>query len=159
MKCPYCNNLDTKVVDSRAMEESSAIRRRRECENCEERFTTYERVENIPLAVIKRDRTREIFSRAKVLDGIVKSCSKRPVSMEQIESIANEIENTVINLGTKEIESNKIGEIVMDKLKAVDEVSYVRFASVYREFKDIDTFMQELSKLLHEKEKTKDDYK
>jgi len=137
------------------MEDSSAIRRRRECENCEERFTTYERVENIPLAVVKRDGTREAFSRAKILAGLVKSCSKRPVSMEQIEAIVGDIENAVINLGTKEVESNKIGEIIMDKLKDVDEVSYVRFASVYREFKDIDTFMQELSKLLQEKENIK----
>lgn len=152
MKCPYCGNVDSKVVDSRAMEDGKAIRRRRQCESCNERFTTYEKIDMIPVAVIKKNGTREIFDRAKLLDGIVKSCNKRPVSMEQIENIVEQIENTVLNSLNKEVESNLIGEMVMDKLMEVDEVAYVRFASVYKKFKDIDTFMDELSLLLKDRE-------
>lgn len=151
MKCTYCNFEDTKVIDSRTMEENTAIRRRRLCEKCGERFTTYERIDTIPLAVIKRNGAREGFDRTKLLNGIIKSCNKRPVSMHQMENIVSEIENSVLNSLTKEIESQEIGEMVMMSLKEVDEVAYVRFASVYKQFKDIDTFMSELSKLIQDK--------
>ncbi|WP_250230070.1 transcriptional regulator NrdR [Anaeropeptidivorans aminofermentans] len=151
MKCPFCGSIDSKVVDSRAMEDGKAIRRRRQCESCGERFTTYERIDIIPVAVIKRNGERESFDRSKLLNGIIKSCNKRPISMEEMEKIADYVEGSVLNSLNKEIESNKIGEMVMDKLKEVDEVAYVRFASVYKKFKDIDTFMEELSKLLREK--------
>ena len=149
MKCPFCNNLDTKVVDSRAMDEKNVIRRRRHCEECEKRFTTYERIENVPIIVIKSNGDRETFDRDKLFGGIMKSCNKRPISLTQIEQIVDEIENSA----DREISSKALGEMVMDKLKNVDQVAYVRFASVYRQFKDIDTFMNELSKLLSENEK------
>lgn len=151
MKCPFCGNIDTKVIDTRTMEDNSAIRRRRYCEKCSERFTTYERIDTIPLAVIKSNDTRETFDRNKLLKGIMMSCNKRPVSMEQMESIAKDIENAILNSMKKEIDSKEIGEMVMDRLKSVDEVAYVRFASVYRQFKDIDSFMNELGKLLKER--------
>lgn len=150
MRCPFCNNDTIKVIDSRPSEESNSIRRRRQCENCGKRFTTYEKIETIPMIVIKRDGTREAFDRDKLLNGIVKSCNKRSVSLKQIEQIVDEIENTVLNSLEKEITSAKIGELVMEKLKEVDEVAYVRFASVYRQFKDINTFMEELKKILQE---------
>jgi len=152
MKCPYCGKLETRVIDSRAMDDNTTIRRRRQCDGCEGRFTTYERVDTIPLAVVKRDGAREPFDRQKLLGGIVKSCVKRPVSMEQMENIVTEVENTALNSLNKEISSKEIGELVMEQLRLLDEVSYVRFASVYRQFKDIDTFIHEISKLLQDKQ-------
>ena len=153
MKCPFCNNPDTKVVDSRSQEENSAIRRRRLCENCGKRFTTYERVDTIPMTVIKSDNTREVFDKNKIIKGIMQSCNKRPVSAKQIEAIADDIENAVMNRLEKEIATKELGNMVMDYLKDIDEVAYVRFASVYRQFKDINTFREELEKLLDEKKK------
>ncbi len=153
MKCPFCNNDDTKVIDSRGQDENSVIRRRRSCDGCGKRFTTYERVDTIPMIVIKRNGIRETFDKAKLLNGIMKSCNKRPITAKQIQEIADSIENAVISSMDKEVSSKEVGEMVMEKLKAIDEVAYVRFASVYREFKDINTFMDELSKLLREKNK------
>lgn len=147
MKCPFCNNSDTKVSDSRAQEENTTIRRRRVCEKCEKRFTTFERIDELPISVIKNDGTRELFDKNKLIGGIMKSCNKRPVSIKTIETLANNIENNVRG-GEREITSKEIGIMVMDQLKDIDEVSYVRFASVYREFKDVNTFMQELKKML-----------
>ncbi|WP_058485132.1 transcriptional regulator NrdR [Defluviitalea phaphyphila] len=152
MKCPFCNGEDTKVVDSRPSEENNSIRRRRQCEKCGRRFTTYEKIETIPIMVIKRDGTREVFDRNKILNGIVKSCNKRSISMQEMESIVDDVENVIFNTLQKEVHSTQIGELVMEKLKAVDEVAYVRFASVYRQFKDINTFMDELTKLLKAKQ-------
>lgn len=152
MKCPFCNNIDTKVIDTRTMDDNSVIRRRRMCENCGERFTTYERIDTIPLTVIKANDTRETFDRTKILKGIMRSCNKRPVSVEQMELIVKDIENAINNSIKKEIESKEIGRMVMDRLKNIDEVAYVRFASVYRQFKDIDSFMDELAKMLKERE-------
>ena len=151
MKCPYCNEDDTKVIDSRPAEENNSIRRRRQCDGCGRRFTTYEKVETIPLTVIKKDKTREAYDRAKIEAGIMSSCHKRPVSVEQIEKTIDAIETEIFNLELKEVESSQIGEIVMDKLKDLEEVAYVRFASVYREFKDVETFMDELKKVLDSK--------
>lgn len=151
MKCPFCNNTDTKVVDSRAQDENSAIRRRRVCEKCGKRFTTYERIDTIPITVIKNDKTREIFDKNKLINGMMKSCNKRPVTLSQMEEIADDIENAVMNRMEKEVESKELGNMVMDRLKDIDEVAYVRFASVYRQFKDINTFIDELEKLLKEK--------
>ncbi|NLM12591.1 MAG: transcriptional repressor NrdR [Epulopiscium sp.] len=153
MRCPFCNCEDTKVIDSRPSEENNSIRRRRQCENCEKRFTTYEKIETIPIMVIKRDGTRELFDRNKILNGIVKSCNKRSIPLHQMESIVDDIENIILNTLQKEVNSTQIGELVMNKLKEIDEVAYVRFASVYRQFKDINTFMDELTKLLQEKRK------
>lgn len=152
MKCPFCNNIDTKVIDTRTMEDNTAVRRRRLCEKCGERFTTYERVDTIPLTVIKANNTREIFDRNKLLNGIMRSCNKRPVSVEQMEKMVNDIESYFTNSMKKEIESKEIGKMVMNKLKEIDEVAYVRFASVYRQFKDIDSFIEELGNMLKEKE-------
>ncbi|NMA84359.1 MAG: transcriptional repressor NrdR [Epulopiscium sp.] len=152
MRCPFCNNETLKVVDTRPSEDSNSIRRRRQCEKCEKRFTTYEKIETIPIIVIKRDGTRDTFDRNKLLNGILRSCNKRSVSLHQIEQIVDEVENTVLNSLEKEISSAKIGELVMEKLKEVDEVAYVRFASVYRQFKDINTFMEELKKILEERQ-------
>ena len=149
MKCPFCNQDSSRVIDSRPADDNTSIRRRRECENCGKRFTTYEKVETIPLIVIKKDKNREPYDRNKIKSGIVRSCHKRPVSMEQIEATVESIENTIFNMEEKEIESMKIGEIVMKKLKDLDEVAYVRFASIYREFKDVGTFMNELKKMVH----------
>ena len=151
MKCPYCANLESKVVDSRPAEEGASIRRRRECLECRKRFTTYETVESLPLVVIKRDGSRQTFDKSKLLNSMLKSCEKRSVSMSTLERIADEIEQTLQNKMEREVPSTEIGELVMEKLKGVDEVAYVRFASVYRQFKDISTFMNELSKLLQEK--------
>ena len=148
MKCPYCGDDNTRVIDSRPADDNEAIRRRRQCDECGKRFTTYEKVETIPLIVIKKDKNRESYDRAKIVSGVVKSCHKRPVSVTQIENCVDEIENRVFNLELKEIESSKIGEIVMDEIVKLDQVAYVRFASVYREFKDVNTFMEELKKLL-----------
>ena len=147
-KCPYCGEENTKVIDSRPAEENNAIRRRRQCEVCKKRFTTYEKVESIPLIVIKKDNIREPYDRSKIEAGILRSCHKRPVSYEQIVSAVEDVENAVFNMEQKEVSSAVIGELVMDRLKKLDQVAYVRFASVYREFKDVNTFMEELAKLL-----------
>ena len=149
MKCPFCGEENTKAIDSRPAEENNSIRRRRQCEVCGKRFTTYEKVETIPLIVIKKDDNREPYDRSKIERGIVRSCHKRPVSYDQIVSTVEEIEAEIFNKEEKEISSNEIGEIVMDKIKELDQVAYVRFASVYREFKDVNTFMDELKKFLN----------
>lgn len=155
MKCPYCNTESTKVVDSRAADDNTSIRRRRQCESCGRRFTTYEKVETFPLMVIKKDETREPYDRGKIEAGIVRACHKRPVSVEQVNHLVNDVENTIFNMDTREIQSSTIGELVMDKMKGLDEVAYVRFASVYREFTDVNTFAEELITLLKaKKEKT-----
>ncbi|MDO4268304.1 MAG: transcriptional regulator NrdR [Eubacteriales bacterium] len=151
MKCPYCNAQDTKVIDSRPADDNSSIRRRRQCETCGKRFTTYEKLETMPLMVIKKDRSRETYDRSKIEAGIIHSCHKRPVSTQQINALIDEIENSIFNMEEKEVETSAIGELVMRKLKQLDEVAYVRFASVYREFKDVNTFMEELGKLLKNK--------
>lgn len=151
MKCPYCGNVNLKVIDSRPSEENNAIRRRRQCEECDKRFTTYETIENVPLIIIKKDQTREPYNREKILSGLLRSCHKRPVSMQVIEIALSDIENELYNSMKKEIESSYVGELVMNKLKIIDEVAYVRFASIYREFKDINTFMNELTKILKDK--------
>ena len=151
MRCPYCGNLESKVVDSRPSDEGSSIRRRRECLVCHRRFTTYETMESLPLVVIKRDGSRQTFDKSKVLSGMLRACEKRPVAFDTLERIANEIEQTLQNEMTREITTTNIGEMVMERLRTVDEVAYVRFASVYRQFKDISSFMEELNKLLKEK--------
>ena len=151
MKCPYCGEDNTRVIDSRPAEENSAIRRRRQCDACRRRFTTYEKVETLPLFVIKKDNTRESYSRSKIEKGILSACHKRPVSAAQINQLIDEIEARIFSMEEKEIRSSVIGELVMEKLKNVDEVAYVRFASVYRQFKDIGTFMEELNKLIDNK--------
>ncbi len=150
MKCPYCSFYDSKVVDSRPTDEGQAIRRRRECNKCEKRFTTYEKVEQIPIIVVKKDGNREAYDRNKIINGIIKSCEKRPVSIESIEKAVDEIETILSNSLDKEVTSDYLGELVMKKLKNLDEVAYVRFASVYRQFKDLNTFMEELKKILEE---------
>ena len=151
MKCPYCGTLESKVVDSRPSDEGASIRRRRECLACHKRFTTYETMESLPLVVIKKDGSRQTFDKSKLLNGMLRACEKRPVPFSQLEGIANEIEQALQNEMDREVPSARIGELVMDRLREVDEVAYVRFASVYRQFKDISTFMAELSKLLEEK--------
>ena len=148
MKCPICGYTESKVIDSRPSEEGSSIRRRRECLSCQNRFTTYEKIETLPLLVVKKDKTRELFDKNKLLSGIIKACHKRPVTMEQMEEVASDIEAELQNSLSREISSQSIGVLVMDKLKSLDPVAYVRFASVYREFKDINTFMVELKKFL-----------
>ncbi len=148
MKCPYCSAVDTKVIDSRPADDNSSIRRRRQCETCGRRFTTYEKLETMPLMVIKKDRSREPYDRSKIESGILHSCHKRPVSSAQIRAVVDEIENQVFSMEEREIEASVIGEIVMKKLEKLDEVAYVRFASVYREFKDVNTFIEEVGKLL-----------
>ena len=151
MKCPKCGYNKSEVIDSRPSEEGASIRRRRECRSCQNRFTTYETVEKLPLLVIKKDKTRQTFDKTKLLNGIIEACHKRPITLEQMESVVNEIELELQNSLTYEVPSSKIGVLVMEKLKALDEVAYVRFASVYREFKDLDTFMRELEKLKSQK--------
>lgn len=151
MKCPFCDYDETKVIDSRPTEDNTSIRRRRECLRCQKRFTTYEKVEDIPVFVIKKDGNRESFDKRKILNGILKACEKRPVSILQMESVADEIEKQIYNTMQQEVPSSLIGELVMKKLKELDDVAYVRFASVYRQFKDINTFMEELQKILKEK--------
>lgn len=151
LKCPFCGYDESKVVDSRSTEDNMSIRRRRECLRCSKRYTTYEKIEDIPILVIKKDSSREFFDKSKIINGILKSCEKRPVSRQQIESIASEIEKTISNQMSAEVKSDYIGEMVMERLKNVDEVSYVRFASVYRQFKDINSFMKELSRLVNKK--------
>ncbi len=151
MKCPYCGYLDSKVVDSRPAEDGASIRRRRECLSCRKRFTTFEVMETLPVVVIKKDGSRQSFDKNKLLNGMIRACEKRPVSFDTLQRIADEIEQSLQNEMNREVPSARIGEMVMDKLKDVDEVAYVRFASVYRQFKDISTFMAELNKLLEEK--------
>ena len=148
MKCPFCHQDNTRVVDSRPVDDNTAIRRRRMCDACGKRFTTYEKVETIPLIVIKKDQNREQFDRSKIEAGVLRACHKRPVSAEQIHKLVDEVETEIFNLEEREIPSSVIGEIVMDKLKDLEAVAYVRFASVYREFKDVNTFMDELKKIL-----------
>lgn len=148
MKCPYCGYNESKVIDSRPTDDGNSIRRRRECLSCTKRFTTYEIMESVPVVVVKKDGSRQSFDRNKVLSGMVKACEKRPVSLEVLERATDEIEQTLLSSLEKEIPVENIGNLVMEKLKAIDEVAYVRFASVYRQFKDINTFMEELSKLL-----------
>lgn len=148
MRCPYCGNENTRVVDSRPVDDNTAIRRRRICDACGKRFTSYERVEAIPMIVIKKDKNREQFNRAKIEAGVLRACHKRPISAKQIQTLVDAVETEVYNRGVREIPSSEIGEIVMDKMKNLDPVAYVRFASVYREFKDVNTFMDELKKFL-----------
>lgn len=147
MNCPYCGANELKVIDSRGSDDEKAIKRRRECEKCSKRFTTYERIEDVPVVVVKKNQLREEFTRSKILNGIVKACWKRPISMSDIEGCVNEIENEVFTLGKSEVESIEIGNMVMRRLKNMDEIAYVRFASVYKEFKDIESFMEALKNL------------
>lgn len=151
VKCPFCGYEESKVIDSRPTDENERIRRRRECIQCAKRFTTYEIIESVPIIIVKRDKSREPFDKQKLFNGLLRACEKRPVSLAQIDEIVNSIEFTIQNSLDREVTSVYIGELAMDKLKAIDEVAYVRFASVYRQFKDINTFMNELSKLLSEK--------
>ena len=153
MRCPFCNQDNTRVVDSRPVEDTNSIRRRRLCDACGKRFTTYEKIETIPLIIIKKDNNREQYSRQKIENGIIRACYKRPVPAEKIQQAVNNIETKVFSLEEKEIPSSVVGELVMDELKDLDEVAYVRFASVYREFKDVNTFMDELKKILDKEEK------
>lgn len=148
MKCPYCSHPDTKVIDSRPAEDGNSIRRRRVCDVCGKRFTTYEKIETIPLIIIKKDNNREQYDRGKIENGVLRACYKRPVSAQEIQSAIDRIETRIFSLEAKEVPSSRIGEIVMEELKNLDEVAYVRFASVYREFKDVNTFMDELKKIL-----------
>lgn len=148
MKCPFCSHDNTRVIDSRPAEDNNSIRRRRVCDDCGKRFTTYEKIETIPLIIIKKDYNREPYDRSKLEAGILRACHKRPVSVEQITDLVDEVENELFTMEAKEISSQVIGEMIMNKLKNLDAVAYVRFASVYREFKDINTFMDELKKVL-----------
>lgn len=148
MKCPFCGDDNTRVIDSRPADDNNSIRRRRQCDECGRRFTTYEKVETIPLIIIKKDKNREPYDRSKIESGVLRSCHKRPVSIDQIEKCVDDIETAIFNLEEREVESTMIGEIVMDAIRELDQVAYVRFASVYREFKDVNTFMNELKKLL-----------
>lgn len=151
MRCPFCNQDNTKVVDSRPVEDTNSIRRRRMCEVCGKRFTTYETVETIPLNVIKKDQTRELYDRNKIQNGILRACYKRPIPVEKIQEVMDSIEGEILGMEDREIQSTKIGEIVMEHLKNLDAVAYVRFASVYRQFSDVNTFFEELSELLKKK--------
>ena len=148
MKCPFCNYHESKVIDSRPADEGNMIRRRRECIKCNRRFTTYEKVESMPLMVIKKDKSMEPFEREKLINGLLKACEKRPISIDDIETVVDDIEAQVCNSLMREITSKELGEMIMDRLKEMDEIAYVRFASVYRQFKDINTFINELQKLL-----------
>ncbi|MBO6111729.1 MAG: transcriptional repressor NrdR [Lachnospiraceae bacterium] len=148
MRCPFCGHENTRVIDSRPAEENNSIRRRRVCDECSKRFTTYEKVETIPLIIIKKDNNRETYNREKIENGVLRACHKRPISAEQITSLVDEVETEIYAREEKELDSSVIGELIMDKLKNLDAVAYVRFASVYREFKDINTFMDELKKVL-----------
>lgn len=148
MKCPFCSYDESKVVDSRSTEDNISIRRRRECLRCSKRYTTYEKVEDIPILVIKKDSSREYFDKSKIINGLIKACQKRPISRAQIEAIADEVEKKISNAMLTEIKSDYIGEVIMESLKNLDEVSYVRFASVYRQFKDVNTFMEEIKNLM-----------
>lgn len=148
MKCPFCNEADTKVIDSRPADDNNSIRRRRQCERCGKRFTTYEKLETMPLMVIKKDDSREPYDRSKIEAGIIRSCHKRPVTTQQINSAIDEIENHIFSMEEKEVETSVIGELVLARLRGLDEVAYVRFASVYQEFQDVNTFVEEIGKLL-----------
>lgn len=148
MKCPFCSVENTRVIDSRPADDASSIRRRRQCDSCGKRFTTYEKIETVPIIVVKKDNNRETYDRAKLENGVLRSCHKRPVSVEQITKLVDEVETALFNMELKEIPTSIIGELVMDKLKNIDAVAYVRFASVYREFKDVNTFMDEIKKIL-----------
>jgi transcriptional repressor NrdR len=148
MKCPFCSKDNTRVIDSRPADDNNSIRRRRQCDDCQRRFTTYEKIESIPLVVIKKDNNREPYDRSKIEAGVFRSCHKRPISIDQITTLVDEVENIIFSREDKEIPSYIIGEILMDKLMDLDAVAYVRFASVYREFKDVNTFMNELKKIL-----------
>ncbi|MBO5199167.1 MAG: transcriptional repressor NrdR [Lachnospiraceae bacterium] len=150
MKCPYCGKDNTRVIDSRPADDNSSIRRRRQCDECNKRFTTYEKVEAIPLVVIKKDNNREMYDREKIEAGVFRSCHKRPISPDQMIKLVDEVESAIFNREEREIESREIGELVMDKLRQLDTVAYVRFASVYREFKDANTFMEELKRILED---------
>lgn len=149
MKCPFCSHDITRVIDSRPAEENNSIRRRRVCDECDKRFTTYEKIETIPLIIIKKDNNRETYDRSKIEAGVLRACHKRPISVNQINQLVDEVETEIFNMEEKEIPSTYIGELVMNKLKDLEAVAYVRFASVYREFKDINTFMDELKKVLN----------
>lgn len=151
MKCPYCEYLESKVIDSRQIDDGASIRRRRECLKCEKRFTTYEQIESVPLIVIKKDGKRQSYDRQKLLNGILRACEKTNVTYAQIESLVNEVESALSSMYDREIPSTEIGELVMDKLKKLNDIAYVRFASVYREFRDVNSFMEELSSLIHKK--------
>ena len=151
MKCPYCGYQESKVVDSRHSEDNTSIRRRRECLSCQKRFTTYETVESRPMVVVKKDNSRQSFDRSKILNGMVRACEKRPVAMADLEHAVDEIEQIIQNSLDREVSTERIGELVMERLKPLDEVAYVRFASVYRQFKDINSFMHELTKILEER--------
>ena len=151
MKCPFCSHENTRVIDSRPAEDNNSIRRRRVCAECGKRFTTYEKIETIPLIIIKKDNNREAYDRAKIEAGVLRACHKRPVSAQQITTLVDEVENEIFNREEREIPSGTIGELVMNKLKDLDAVAYVRFASVYREFKDVNTFMDELKSVLNDK--------
>ena len=148
MKCPFCSHENTRVIDSRPAEDNNSIRRRRVCDECDKRFTTYEKIETIPLIIIKKDNNRETYDRKKIESGVLRACYKRPISAEQITGLVDRVETAIFSMEEKEISSSKIGELVMDLLKDLDAVAYVRFASVYREFKDVNTFMEELKKFL-----------
>ncbi|MGL4875704.1 MAG: transcriptional regulator NrdR [Clostridium sp.] len=150
MRCPFCSYNESKVVDSRSTDDNSTIRRRRECTSCGKRYTTYEKIEDIPMLVVKKDSTRENFNKEKIINGLIIACQKRPISRDQIEKIACDIEKRISNKMITEIQSERIGEMVMEMLKEIDEISYVRFASVYRQFKDINTFMEEINNLIKE---------
>ena len=151
MKCPFCECEESKVIDSRPTDEGTSIRRRRECISCNKRFTTYEKVETLPLMVVKKDLSRQFFDRQKLMNGLLRACEKRPVSISQLDEVVNDVESKIYNSLEREITTEQIGEMIMTKLKGIDEVSYVRFASVYRQFKDINTFLDELNKLLKDK--------
>ena len=151
MKCPFCSHENTRVIDSRPAEDNNSIRRRRVCDECGKRFTTYEKIETMPLIIIKKDNNREAYDRAKIEAGVLRACHKRPVSAQQITTLVDEVENEIFNREEREIPSGTIGELVMNKLKDLDAVAYVRFASVYREFKDVNTFMDELKSVLNDK--------
>lgn len=148
MKCPFCGHDNTRVVDSRPVDDNTAIRRRRLCDECGKRFTSYEKADTIPLMVIKKDKSREVFDRSKIEAGVLRACHKRPVSVDEIRALVDKVENDVYNEGVREVESSHIGELVMSRVEKLDEVAYVRFASVYREFKDINTFMEELKRFI-----------
>ena len=151
LKCPFCGFVESKVVDSRPTEEQSAIRRRRECEKCAKRFTTYEKIEEMPLIIVKKDGSREMYQRNKILGGLLRACEKRPISIKSLEDLVDNIEKELYNTMEKEISSKLIGEMIMKNLKNIDDVAYVRFASVYRQFKDLNSFLEELNKLINER--------
>ena len=151
MKCPYCSAADTKVIDSRPADDNSSIRRRRQCESCGKRFTTYETIETVSVMVVKKDKSREAFDREKLLKGLLRACEKRPVPVKQLENLVDEVESTVLNMLEREVTSEAIGEMVMERLKKIDDIAYIRFASVYRQFRDIDSLNEEVSKLISEK--------